>query len=260
MSGPRERTCPKGQPGGRRYTPGMRLPYPCTLALALALAGCGDDKSTSDADSAGPTTADTGTSAGPTTDDTAGPTTDATVTADDTSGTTSTSTGTSTTGDEVTTSPTAGSTDGTATGDNTGTATGDDTGVDTGSTTGGGLGEPTLIVNTCAPNDGPAVELRIGVADLTCDSDFPEDAPIFRIVLYKPGPLALGLHPIDGDQGFAYFDDGGGAVVNGFTGAVNVEEETASGARGTYDVALDDGTALAGSFDAIYCKVDTMCG
>jgi hypothetical protein len=121
-------------------------------------------------------------------------------------------------------------------------------------------GEPAIYSDACAPDDGPAVEFKIDLAERACDSDWPEDVPFLRIVLFKDVELAPGEHPLTGGMGFVWYDDGNGQPLTGDVGSVVIDEVTADGVRGSYDVALSDNTPLSGSFDALYCPVVVPCG
>jgi len=127
-------------------------------------------------------------------------------------------------------------------------------------TTGGVDGEPAKHSEACAPDDGSAVEFSIAIAARECSADFPEDAPIFRIVLFQGVDVPVGEHKLDGGFGFAYFDDGGGMPVTGDTGSLTIVAEVADGLVGSYNVTLSDNTVLSGSFTSIYCPQDVLCG
>lgn len=131
----------------------------------------------------------------------------------------------------------------------------------TGGTTGVVVeGEPSKMKPACAPDDGPATEFEIGLAERLCSSDFPEDAPIFRVVVFTgPPPLAPGEYKLDNGNGFATFDEGNG-VINGFLGTITITEQSADGVKGTYDITLDDASNLAGDLDAVFCDADVLCG
>jgi hypothetical protein len=121
------------------------------------------------------------------------------------------------------------------------------------------LGEPTYG-QACAPDDGAAVEFKIGLALRECSADFPQGAAILRIVLFQGVPLAPGVYNLDGGEGSAYYDDGDGMPMTGDIGVVTITDMTADGLVGSYDVTLTDNTQLAGSLDALYCPVDVACG
>jgi hypothetical protein len=233
----------------------MRL-ITSSLLLGLSLAqlpgcngtNCADGDCVNTTDTSPPSTGETtGTTDQPGT----GSTTSEPVTTTQTTGEPGTSTlttgepGTSTTSTTSTTEPD--------------TSTGEDT--TTGGTTGVVVeGEPSKMEPACAPDDGPATEFKIGLAERMCSSDFPEDAPIFRVVVFTgPPPLAPAEYKLDNSNGFASFDDGNG-VVNGFLGTVTITEQSADGVKGTYDVTFDDASNLAGDFDAIFCDADVLCG
>lgn len=233
----------------------MRL-IPCPLLLGLALAqlpGC-NGTNCADGDCAPPTTDAASDTSQPSTGGPTGSTgepTGTTVTpgTDSDTGTTAEPTTTETTG-EPGTSTTTTTTDGTSTGEPGSTGT-------TGTVF---EGDPSKMEPACAPDDGPATEFEIGLAERMCGSDFPEDAPMLRIVVFfGPPPLLPAVYKLDDGSGFVQFDNGNG-VVNGFFGNLTITDQTADGVQGTYDVTLDDATNLSGQFDAIFCDADILCG
>lgn len=260
------RTCPPRSPGlaARRRTgaparvdtrrpssilPPMRL-IACTFLLGLALSlpsgcvatNCADGDCGASTDTSPPSTSDASTSSNSTTDTPTGTTAEPTGTGSASSTTGEPGTSTSTTDEPGTSTSTTGEPG------------------STGGTTGGAAGEPTKMEPACAPDDGPATEFKIGVAARECSADFPEDAPLFRIVIFTAGPpLPPAVYKLDGGQGFAFFDDGNG-VKQADVGTLTITELTADGALGTYDVTFQDNSALAGEFDAIFCDSDILCG
>jgi hypothetical protein len=226
---------------------------PLTLSLlapACTTPLCGDSKDCvgTDTDITAPTTdAPTGTTTGTASEPTS------TSTASETDATASeTSTETATT-DATTAETTDVTTDAT---------TAETTDATTAETTDGPLlGEPGNHTQACAPNDGPAVEFKIALAERACDADWPEDAPLLRIALFKNvDELQLGEHLLFGGLGFAWFDDGDGTPESTDQGKVVITELTADGLRGTYEVTLPDNTQLTGAFDSLFCPADIMCG
>ncbi|WAS92190.1 hypothetical protein [Nannocystis punicea] len=218
------------------------LPF---TALLLALTpACATTLCGNDGDCAPTDTATTGDPPASTTDET-GTTSEPTSTETETGPTSTSEEATTTTGEpETTTGP--GTTAETSTGE---------------TTEGPLVGQPSAHNETCAPDDGPAVEFKIDLAERACDSDWPEDAPLLRIVLFKGvDSLALGEHPLNGGWGFASYDDGDGTPETSDQGTVVITEITADGVRGTYEVTLPDDVLLAGAFDSLYCPADVMCG
>lgn len=159
------------------------------------------------------------------------------------------------------TAGTAAMTDATAVTTDASGSMSDSSPTSSGPTTTGGLdAAPSKYSQACAPDDGAAVEFRVGIAQRSCDADFGEDAPIFTITLYQGVGLAVGEHKLDGGLGIAQLDDGDGTPLIGQVGTVTVLAEVADGLVGTYDITMSDSTELAGSFDAIYCPMDVLCG
>lgn len=218
-------------------------PYLLPLSLLLVLPACPGGKcdegancsevteSTGTTDSTGSTTGSTTDSTGSTTDEPTGSGTESTsATTDEPSTTTDTTTGSTT--------------------DDPSTTTGDPPLV----------GDPASYGEACAPDDGPATEFKIQLAERLCDSDWPEDVPLFRITIFEGIPQAQGDYVLDPGWGFVYYDTGDGNPLGAKGGTLSITELTADGLRGTYDLVLVDDTPLAGEFDAIYCPVDVLCG
>lgn len=220
------------------------------LAPACTTPLCGDS-----ADCAGPGTGTTSDITASTTDAPTGTTTGTA------SEPTSTASETDTTASETSTATETATTDVT-TAETTDATTAETTDVTTSETTDGPLlGEPGNHTQACAPDDGPAVEFEIALAERACDADWPEDAPQLRITLFKDaGQLQLGEHPLFGGFGFAWFDDGDGTPESTDQGKIEITELTADGVRGTYEVTLPDNTQLSGAFDSLFCPADILCG
>jgi len=132
---------------------------------------------------------------------------------------------------------------------------------------GGGTAVPgeARVESDCAPDDGAAYSFHIGLAAASCDAS-PEGA-LLRITVWTGLDHMAGgawnLAPSVGVAGTWYSPSGSSSdLVNGASGILRVTtwDETA-GATGTYDVVLEDGTHLSGSFDAVACLGDgPLCG
>lgn len=122
-------------------------------------------------------------------------------------------------------------------------------------------GAPSIHREACGPDDGLSVEIKINLAARACDSTWPEDVPVFSILLYKgPGDLTPGEHALAGGMGMASYDDGFSMVFSE-NGTVVITEVTGDGVRGSFEVTLpDDDTVITGDFDSLYCPVDVLCG
>lgn len=219
--------------------PLLLLPACTTTPLCGDNSNCATEGTSTDAS----TDASTGTSTGTSTD--------------------SSTTGEPTTGEPGTSTEPATSTDSTT--DTPGTSsssTGDSSTTDDPSTTGDMpvFGDPAVFGEACAPDDGPAAEFKLLYAERKCDSDWPEDAPIFRIVLFEGvEELAVGDYPLDQAWAFVSYDEMGNPLA-AKGGTLSITGLTMDGLHGTYDITLVDDTQLTGEFDALYCPVDVNCG
>lgn len=116
----------------------------------------------------------------------------------------------------------------------------------------------------CAPNDGPAITITIGLAARTCDAK--PAGSVFRMTFYthvdSPAGNTWNLDPNGGEAQGIYQPAGDPSnLVVVKTGSLSITTWDMVDAKGSYDVTLNDGTHLAGSFDAIACLTNQpMCG
>lgn len=235
-------------------TPRLRL-----LLIPLLLAACPgkeglltdhDDSSSSSAgtDSAG-TTSEATTSGGSTTDPT---------TTGDATGPDSATTSDGSTGLLETTNPTTMTTESSST-TAVETTTGDTT-LDT--TTGDtpDFSPDAALYNDCAPNDGPAFRIEIGLTSATCDAPWPTEQKL-RIVVYVEPPGAPGEFPlVFPNPADAFLDEGDDTPQFATEGKVIIESWQDDEVTGSYDLILDGGAHLVGTFAGPYCGGPFNCG
>lgn len=119
-------------------------------------------------------------------------------------------------------------------------------------------------IRSCAPDDGPALSVEIGLASKTCGS--PAGGPLLRIIFYthidNPAGNVFDLAPSAGEAQAIYNPGGDPSnIIGSASGALSVDTWDMAAAKGSYDVVMNDGTHLAGTFDAIACLMDQpMCG
>lgn len=210
----------------------MQLVYPYALIGLLTLTACTGEKNTSDSASDSSTTA--------------------TASASDTSATTAPGT----TAEPGTTAaePTTGDPSPTTTGSTTTGSTTDDV-----PETGVVDGTQTVIEDACAPDDGAALEFKFAVAGDGCSADWPEDAPIVRILLFQGGPLAPGSYTLDNGNGFATFDDGN-SVLMAQTGKIDLIDWNSGFPIGAIDITFSPDVHLVEAFSATFCETNPPCG
>lgn len=136
---------------------------------------------------------------------------------------------------------------------------------------GGGGGAPVAVsgessvVNDCAPNDGPARTLKIGLSARTCSAT--PSKSLLRMSFYTH---------IDSPAGNTWTFGGGSADAQGvyqpdigdpsnivavLIGTLQITTWDGQSATGSYDVELVDGQHLVGLFDAIACLQEpALCG
>lgn len=121
------------------------------------------------------------------------------------------------------------------------------------------------VVRSCAPNDGPAFTFTIGIAASTCDA-MPL-VPVLRISIFtnidSPAGKTWDVAQSSPD-GFGVFYPSADPSDLVFTkeGTLKIDTwDATKAATGSYDLVLQDGTHLAGSFNAVACLVEQpMCG
>lgn len=145
------------------------------------------------------------------------------------------------------------------TGPQTSTGSESSAGDSTSGTTGGLVVVDGALVDACAPDDGPAVELRLGLSEPLCDSKWSDEQ--LRILLFTGAPLAPGVYPLGGGFGFATrqgVDDPD--FISGMTGSVTIESWDDAGVVGGYNVTFEDTSVRAGGFSGPYCDLSPPCG
>ncbi len=121
---------------------------------------------------------------------------------------------------------------------------------------------PSRIEASCAPDDGHATLLVVGMEEATCDSPF-DGVPHVRITLWEgtEWPVVPGTYAFDEGSGTAwYLGERGIAEEHARSGSVTIDTATGGTVRGTYSVELDGGETVAGAFEAMACETSTMCG
>ncbi len=121
---------------------------------------------------------------------------------------------------------------------------------------GEGVGEP-----DCAPDDGQALRLTIGLLDPSCNG--PREGPdLLHISLYdleNGFSLGPGTYPLGLDTGRAQIDLGGDMSIDDQTSEGFVRLfETNNVLRGEYELAFSE--VYVGSFEVLYCEAPTQCG
>ncbi len=125
--------------------------------------------------------------------------------------------------------------------------------------TGGVVVVDAAVVDACAPDDGPAVELRLGLIEPLCDSKWSDEQ--LRIVLFTGAPLAPGVYPLDGGFGFATRQGVNDPdFISGNMGSVTIVSWDDAGVVGDYTVTFADASVREGGFTGPYCDLSPPCG
>lgn len=115
------------------------------------------------------------------------------------------------------------------------------------------------VQDACAPDDGPAHVLSLGLTEDDCEATLPGDTPTVTIRLDGIDPVP-GTHAIGNAFSQGTYRPGDGTEQNAKAGQVVIETWTETAVTGAYDLILQDGTFLGGDFDVPYCPIDTLCG
>jgi hypothetical protein len=120
------------------------------------------------------------------------------------------------------------------------------------------------VTPDCAPDDGSALLISVGVSS-TCGADAPT-TPWVRFALWSGLPNADGdsvtLDASLANGNIWYYDQGGDTDWRVLAGAsITFDEYDEAGAiNGSYEMTLEDTTTLTGTFDATFCDADPQCG
>ncbi len=115
---------------------------------------------------------------------------------------------------------------------------------------------------SCAPDDGRAVRLIVGMEEPGCDGAFSSVAHV-RITLWEGvgWPLAEGTYPFDSGSGTAWYArEAGDPEESGRSGTVTVSATSDGTTAGTYSVDLGGGEVVEGTFEAVTCETGEVCG
>ena len=148
-----------------------------------------------------------------------------------------------------------------------------DTGTDTGDEPplSNGPGGASTMTLGCAPDDGAALVLTIGLGS-ACDAGAPDPSlPFVRLTTYDEAllndPIGATSTWTDWQLGQAqYAPDGSeGAVEAVSAGTLHIDSwdplgEVGSTVTGWYTLTLDDASEIGAGFTATYCGGEPMCG
>ena len=132
-----------------------------------------------------------------------------------------------------------------------------------------------ILTSACAPNDGPAWSLRVGLGS-QCDGEGPgPTTPFVGIVVYHPGflsdPVGTLVDWQAGTEGSARFYPYGSSgpsstarsgqlYLSGWEGADAPDPPAGGQVRGWYTLVLEDETEIGAAFEGTFCGGDPECG
>lgn len=130
------------------------------------------------------------------------------------------------------------------------------TGGSSGETAGSPTGDAT-VDDSCAPNDGPALEFRLELSAPMCGATWSGD--VLRVMLYQGGPLAPGVYMLAGN-GFASLEQGGQPPVTSESGTITIDAWAGDMVSGSYMLPGLTPEVIAGSFAGPHCPGGGLCG
>ena len=138
-----------------------------------------------------------------------------------------------------------------------------------------GPGGSLVMSASCAPDDGRAWQLIIGLGS-ACELGAPDPTkPFVRMSVYHPElldqPVGTEAAWSDGEHGQgAFYPSGSGGqagtapdgslYLSQWDGADSGTPEEGGTAAGWYTLTLEDGTELGAAFEGVWCGGDPMCG
>jgi len=118
-----------------------------------------------------------------------------------------------------------------------------------------------LIRGSCAPWDGPAIDLRLTTEPAECKR---ASEPYIDIGIWRGLPIHPGQEvrfAAGSDAGFASLCTRVGNCQRAESGWIEFETfERGAGSRGRYELHFKDGETMKGSFEAKWCEERVICG
>jgi len=119
-----------------------------------------------------------------------------------------------------------------------------------------------MATNSCAPWDGPAIEISLSTKPLKCAK---EDAAELRMYFWRQLPLHAGQTftiEANSDWGGASYCKGGDQPCERATsGTIRIEKfEQEKGGQGTYELVFPKLGKVSGTYHADWCHQRIMCG
>jgi len=117
-----------------------------------------------------------------------------------------------------------------------------------------------VVRHSCAPWDGPAVEVTLTTSAADCDrvSEPYVSMGVWRGLRIHDGQVVK--FDTKTDAGFASRCRKAGECQRAESGTIVFDKyEDGSGARGHYELQFKGGESLSGSFDVGWCKTSGMC-
>lgn len=132
-----------------------------------------------------------------------------------------------------------------------------------------------ILTPACAPDDGPAWSLRVGLGS-QCDGEGPgPTTPFVGILAHHPGllsdPVGTLVEWEAGTEGSARFYPYGSSgpsstarsgqlYLSGWEGADAPDPPAGGEVRGWYTLVLEDETEIGAAFEGTFCGGDPECG
>ncbi len=120
------------------------------------------------------------------------------------------------------------------------------------------MGGDATVDDSCAPDDGPALEFRLELSAPMCGAMWSGD--VLRVMLYQGGPLAPGSYKLDGGMGFAWLQQGDQPPVTSETGTIVIDAWDGEMVSGSYMLPGLGVDVIEGTFAGPHCPAGGLCG
>jgi hypothetical protein len=114
----------------------------------------------------------------------------------------------------------------------------------------------------CAPDDGGAWAIVVGVTEDACQGVSETGTPFARLQVWSAAPLAGDVYDIGEGEGSGslYTDGSGAAADDASAGVIVIEYADEAAMSGQYALVFADASGVQGGFSATVCDGTAVCG
>ena len=114
----------------------------------------------------------------------------------------------------------------------------------------------------CAPDDGAAWSIVVGVSEDACEGVAATSTPFARLQIWSSAPVAGDVYDLAADEGSgALYAEGSDAGPEDATaGVIVMEYADETSMQGQYALVFSDASGVEGNFSATVCGGTAVCG